>query len=239
MILIISDVHGRFGVINEQLEYAAKVMGENIEAVVVLGDLGIFESNLKKFFEREKQKFIKPLYFIEGNHEDFSCFDILVKKYGENLTHWHKSSIQKLGGVNFLCLGGARYMDLANTPMNSEIKTSDISNCLIHSPQAAQVIITHDCPEGIGVPNTPGLEFYGPPGFSGSCEILKHFKPRLWLFGHHHKWFDKIIDGTAFHGLPESWNGFGLLGPDLSFRPVVNLIERKYEPFWKRWFGGL
>lgn len=239
MILVISDVHGQFHVVNEQVSHAEDALSAKIDSVIVLGDLGLYESNLRKFFAREAQRFSKPLYFIEGNHEDFSQFDALLERYRDNFTHWPKGTVQNLCGIDFLCLGGARYMDLSNTPMNSEIRDGDIERCLSHRPDAAKVIITHDCPMEIGVPNTPGLEYYGPPGFARSGEILRRFTPKLWLFGHHHKWFSKTAGGTAFHGLPESWNGYGLLNDRLEFRPVASRIERKHEPFWKRWFGGL
>jgi len=34
-------------------------------------------------------------------------------------------------------------------------------------------------------------------------ECLKEHRPKLWVFGHHHKSFDKVIDGTRFVCLAE------------------------------------
>ena len=238
MILIISDVHGQFHVVNEQIEFAEDRLKKEVSSVIVLGDFGLFETNLRRFFVLDKKKFKRPLYFIEGNHEDFNAFDSLIKKYGEHFTHFARGSIQSVSGHSFLCLGGARYMDLMNTPMHSEIRDHDINKCLSHSKNSTRIILSHDCPSGIGVANTPGLEFYGVPGIARSGELLEHYDPLLWIFGHHHKWFSKKIGNTSFHGLPESWNGFAVLEENGKLTTFDNPIERIHESFWKRWFGG-
>lgn len=237
MILIISDVHGQFDVVNEQIEFAEGLLKKDVSSVIVLGDFGLFEANLKLFFIRNKKSFKRPLYFIEGNHEDFTAFDSLMKKYGKNFTHFSRGSVQSVEGHSFLCLGGAKYMDLMNTPMHSEITDNDINRCLKHSGNSAKIILSHDCPSAIGVPNTPGLEFYGSPGIARSEEILAHFQPFLWIFGHHHKWFVKKTENISFHGLAESWNGFGILEADGKFTTYENQVEKTHESFWKRWFG--
>ena len=236
MILVISDVHGQFHVINEQIDFAESALKKPVTSVVVLGDLGLFEVNLRRFFIRGKNRFKRPLYFIEGNHEDFGAFDGLVKKYGEYFTHFARGTIQSVDGHSFLCLGGARYMDLVNTPMHSEIRDCDIDACLAHPTGAVKIIFSHDCPSGIGVPNTPGLEFYGQPGITRSAELLRHYDPALWVFGHHHKWFFARTGNTSFHGLPESWKGFGILDDTLELTIFDNPVETAREPFWKRWF---
>ncbi len=239
MILIISDVHGQFDVINEQIDFIEGVLKKEVSSVIVLGDFGLFEVNLKRFFVRDKKSFKRPLYFIEGNHEDFNAFDVLIKRYEKNFTHLSRGTVQSIDGHSFLCLGGARYMDLVNTPMHSEITDNDINRCLSNAKDFVKIILSHDCPSGIGVPNTPGLEFYGSPGIERGGELMAHYDPLLWIFGHHHKWFAKKIENTSFHGLPESWNGFGILEDDGSFTTFENPVERTHESFWKRWFGKL
>ncbi|MBF0409297.1 MAG: metallophosphoesterase [Candidatus Riflebacteria bacterium] len=236
MIMIISDVHGRFNVVNEQVSFAENSLKKSIECILVLGDLGLFEVNLRRFFEKEKQTFCRPLYFIEGNHEEFSTFDKLLALNKSNFTHLARGSVQRISGYNFLCIGGAKYMDATNTPRASEITEKDIENCLNHEKKHVDIIISHDCPIKIGVPNTPGLEFYGPPGFTGSERVLEHFSPQLWFFGHHHKWFEKTTTETRFFGLPETWKGFILLDENYNVEIVKNVIENKKKSFWERFF---
>ena len=71
MILIIGDVHAEFGVINKQIRFVEKEYNTKIDAVIQLGDFGIHREPLMNFFHKQKQKFLRPVYYIDGNHEDF------------------------------------------------------------------------------------------------------------------------------------------------------------------------
>lgn len=224
MILVLADTHSQFFTINEQIDYAENKLGIGITCVIHLGDFGIFRPGLKKFFKKEAQRFTRPLYFVEGNHEDFTLFPWLVKKYEQHFRHLQRSQKHQINEYQFLALGGADYMDAMITQKGAVITESDIKTCLNLQPDEIDIIISHDCPKGIGVPNTAGLEYYGETGFKGSDELKEHFKPRLWLFGHHHKWFDYCDDRTRYVGLPASWQGFGVLGSDYEFRTFENKI---------------
>jgi hypothetical protein len=92
------------------------------------------------------------------------------------------------------------------------------------------IILTHDCPVGIGVPNSPGLAHYGETGFPRSDELIRHFKPKMWFFGHHHKWFSYRDNQTEYYGLSGIWKGFGLLGENYEFEFVKNKVEWTRTP---------
>lgn len=225
MILIIGDVHGQFRVINEQIRFAAENLGVNARAVIVLGDMGIYREPLHRFFDLEKGSFPLPVYFIDGNHEDFAHFSSLVHEYEQHIKWLSRSQVNEICGIRFLSLGGACYMDALNSPSGSEIKDCEIDSCLCRSKEEVDAILTHDCPSGIGVPNAPGFEYYGPPGFARSQELIEHFRPQKWFFGHHHRWFKNQLGGTEFYGLPESWKGFGLLNKNMEFSTHENEVE--------------
>ena len=240
MILFISDVHGRFQVINEQIAHAEQHTGRDVAEVIVLGDLGLFTEPLAAFFGRGGGRFSRPVSFLEGNHEEFDRFSELLETYREHLTWLPRGSTCCREGYRFLCLGGSAYMDALNTPPGAEIRDGDIDKCLCHGRDGVDIVLTHDCPCGIGVPSSPGLEFYGPPGFPRSQELLGHFHPNIWIFGHHHKWFQKETPETRFFGLPESWKGYALLDQD--FTLTVMTHEVPASPSWwerlvKKWFG--
>lgn len=234
MIMIIGDVHGQFQVINQQISFAETHTGKIIDAVIVLGDMGIYERPLKKFFSTDGKRFSRPVFFIEGNHEEFARFNDLVASYREFMTYLPRGHITTICDIRFLSLGGACYMDALNSPSGSEIKDHDIARCLAHQKGAVDMVITHDCPAGIGVPNSPGLEFYGEPGFARGHELITHYRPQKWFFGHHHRWFVGQIDTTEFLGLPESWKGFGLLDEQRQFTSFDNPV-----PLGEGWFRGL
>ncbi len=234
MLLIIGDVHGQFQVINEQIMHAETHCGCHVDAVIVLGDMGIFVDTLRRFFVDAKQRFMRPVYFVDGNHEEFSCFESLTEEYREFFTWLPRGRVTEIFGRRFLSLGGACYMDALNSPCGSEILDHDIDLCLRNPSDTVDMIVTHDCPAGIGVPGTPGFEFYGTPGFARSQELVAHFRPCRWFFGHHHRWFHASIAGTDFHGLPESWKGFGLLDENMNYQRVENSIRLEPDGWLRR-----
>jgi hypothetical protein len=175
-------------------------------------------------------RFSRPVYFVEGNHEDYSALPRLVEKYSDVITHLPRGTVRDIAGLSCLALGGAAYMDALATPPGSVIAPADMERCLALPAGSASVVLSHDCPAGIGMPSTPGFEHLGPPGFEGGDRIRDHIRPRAWLFGHHHRWFDRTVDGTQFHGMVESWLGYGLLGADGSFEAVRNEVAVPREP---------
>lgn len=233
-ILLASDVHCRFSMVNRQISHAEKTLGERVCAVIVLGDFGVFPWRLEEFFDRRGCHFERPLYFIEGNHEDFACLQRIAAKYSGLMSHLQRGTIRDIGGYRFLCLGGSAYMDAMNTPAGAEITPVDLAACMAHESGAADLMISHDCPAGIGVPGTPGFEFYGDPGFKGGLEIARRMKPGLWLFGHHHKWFETTHEGIRYLGIPEIWKGYALLRQGLNVTTVENYISEESPDFRER-----
>lgn len=225
MILFISDTHCAYHLINMQIEYAQEELGIPVSCVIHLGDFGIFRPQLYDYFIRKKGSFLKPVYFIEGNHEDFDAFDSLMKRYNNIFfKHLPRSTVTEIEGYKFLSLGGSAYMDAMTTPTASVIKDHHIDDCLNIPPENVDIIISHDCPQGIGVPNSPGLEVYGQTGFPRGDELANHFSPKLWIFGHHHKWFELNRDETRYLGLSGSRRGFALLGENFDFMIINHSI---------------
>lgn len=235
--LLISDVHTQFEVINHQIEHARKAVGQPVDQVLVLGDFGFFNDQLHDFFRRRERRFAAPVDCIEGNHEDHGSLLDLALRYGDCFTYLPRGSLRSVGRLRGICLGGARYMDAWSTPRGCEITDRDVQTCLRFDPDSVDLVLTHDCPAGIGVPNTPGLEHYGRPGVPRLCRLAEHYRPSLWCFGHHHKWFDLERDGTRYLGLPQSWLGYVLLSEDGEVTKVENEVAVAGRSRWKRWFG--
>ena len=76
--------------------------------------------------------------------------------------------------------------------------------------------MTHDCPEPIAAAivgelaclATPGQRFKLEPENESRTRnafrvMFEEHKPKLWIFGHWHVWFDQVIDGTRFLCIPE------------------------------------
>ena len=236
-VLLISDIHTRYAVINEQIIHAESSGEISIEQVIVLGDFGFFGDELHDYFRRANNRFLRPVAFIEGNHEDHGDLANLAERFADVVTYLPRGTVRDLGDRHGLCLGGARYMDAWSTPRGCEITTADIDACLVHASDAVDLVLSHDCPTDIGVPNTPGLEYYGKPGVPLLKRLSEHFHPQWWFFGHHHRWFEMSRDGTRYIGLPQSWLGYALLHPDGRIDLVRNEVVIKSRSRWRRWFG--
>jgi Icc-related predicted phosphoesterase len=236
-VLLISDIHTHYDVINAQIRHAETDCGQALEQVVVLGDFGFFGDQFHDYFRRRDQKFTVPVACIEGNHEDHGALYDLAKRYSDVLTYLPRGTLAPVGSWRSVCLGGARYMDAWSTPRGCEISESDIGACLAHEPDSVDLVLSHDCPVNIGVPNTPGLEHYGAPGVPGLEALAERFRPRWWFFGHHHRWFDESIDGTRYVGLPQSWLGYALLSSTGQVQLIHNEVPIESRSRLKRWFG--
>lgn len=235
--LLISDVHTKYEVIERQIEHATELDGVAPQQVLVLGDFGFFGDELHDWFRRKGHRFSAPVACIEGNHEDHGALPDLAERYADCFTYLSRASIRPIGRLRGLCLGGARYMDAWSTPRGCEITAADLEACLGHASDDVDVILTHDCPAGIGVPNTRGLEHYGPPGVPGLDRLAEHFRPTLWFFGHHHRWFELERAGTRYCGLAQSWMGYVLLSPEGKIRRIDNEIPIAPRSRWRRWLG--
>jgi hypothetical protein len=224
-------------VVDEQIAHAEATWGRTIERVVVLGDFGMFGPNLHDHFRRAGRRFSRPVSFLEGNHEDYCNLDRLVRDYADVVTHLPRGSVHPGGGGRMLCIGGARYMDAWSTPPGCEISDRDVARCLALDPGSVDLVVSHDCPAGLGVEHEPGLEHLGPPGDHGLARIADHLRPRLWVFGHHHRWHECEAAGTRYLGLPQSWQGYAIVDPRGALHRVENEVALPGRPGWLRWIG--
>lgn len=234
MILVVADTHCYYDIVNKQIAHAENVLGHTISSVIHLGDFGAYTSNLRDYFHKKNKSFTRCLYFIDGNHEDFSSLDKIVVKYKKHFTYLPRCTTHCIDGYRFLSLGGTAYMDSMITQRGAVITDAQINKCLTLPREKVEIILTHDCPVGIGVPNTQGLDFFGPTGFPRSQELAAHFRPKLWLFGHHHKFFAHHNGTTGYYGLCGAWAGYGLLDDTFGFTLIDNPIPWPPVPFVER-----
>ncbi len=232
--LIISDLHTNYKVINTQIRHAQETCNTPVSQVMILGDLGLFEDELKRFFRHQNNRFLRPVFFIEGNHEDYSALPELILKYMDVMTHLPRGSVHQFGPWSGLSIGGASYMDSVSTPPGSAITEQDIELCRSHHAGSVDLIFSHDCPSDLGVPGASGLKQFHSTGSPHLKKLTKEFHPQWWFFGHHHQWFDLDKDGIHFIGLPQSWEGFVLLRPDGDIVKIKNTVCIDTRPRWKR-----
>ena len=127
-VLLISDIHTKYEVINPQIRHAEESCGHPVSQVLVLGDFGFFGDELHDYFRRGNNRFLRPVACIEGNHEDHGALRSLADRYSDVVTYLPRGTVHRLGPWRGICLGGARYMDAGATPRGCEITNAGLGH---------------------------------------------------------------------------------------------------------------
>ena len=137
--------------------------------------------------------------FIRGNHDNP---DVCTRH-----TQWiPDGTIQD----DVMFIGGAFSIDRIyrnedfNWWKNEELNEEVFSRLLeIYNTSKPTVMVTHDCPLSV----IPMMHSHHWDDKSITQvflqKMLEAHKPKLWVYGHHHKSFDVVIEGTRFVCLAE------------------------------------
>jgi len=193
---VYGDLHANFRL----LHFITNKLLKDIDEVWIAGDFGYgFPSTFNTIVVPRI-----PVKFIRGNHdnpivrEDFNWKGFEYIKDGTI-----KDGVLFIGGAwsvdKEYRIPGVSWWDQEelNQPEMDEIE---------HSIEGKiDTVITHEAPYVMYPYLHPSLLFP-----NRTSEFLDHLrrkvlvgemKPNLWIFGHHHKHLEKVIDGTRFVGL--------------------------------------
>ena len=174
-LLIIGDVHGK---INEYWKILQKC--DKRYYSIQVGDFG---------FSKQHEWHLNNIDYSQhqinfGNHDDYTYLD-----KPHSLSNW---SISTSG---LMTVRGAYSVDKAyrtenvdwwaNEELNYEEMQRAIDSYISNKPK---IMITHDCP------HEARQSLFG---------ITENHQPELWVFGHHHKSKNEVINGTRFICLAE------------------------------------
>jgi uncharacterized protein len=172
-ILAIGDIHGDTGLVKRLAEKAVK---ENVDLIILAGDITMFESSTKNligpFMKAKKQVLLIP-----GNHESVATADFLAEMYPET-KNIHGYSFQKEN----LGIFGAGAGDIGI----NQIKDSEIFSLLKKGHESIknspkQIMVTHMHPKG------GKAEFSGFPGSAAVKRAIKEFHPDILITAHIHE----------------------------------------------------
>lgn len=171
-ILAIGDLHGDTGLAKR---LAKKAKDENVDLVILAGDLTLAEMSVKNLigpFVKEK----KQVLIIPGNHESVATADFLAELYGAKNIHGYAFSKDNLG------IFGAGGADIGP----NVVSETEIFNLLKKGHeriknQEKQIMVTHMHHKGSKAELS---------GFEGSRAIKKavnEFKPDFLISAHIHE----------------------------------------------------
>lgn len=194
-IVAVGDTHGRYA------RYKTAV--KNYQNTIQLGDHGVgFRSKENgKVLTNPPFDFMKKNNhrFIRGNHDN------------PGVCRLHKQWVKDghvENGVMFV--GGAYSVDQARRTegydwwREEELSYDEFYAVMdVYEKEKPTVMLTHDCPLMI-VHQMKSHHAYDNSRTQQALQAMfEMHKPKLWVFGHHHKSFDMEYDGTRFVCLAE------------------------------------
>jgi len=173
-ILAAGDIHGDTGLAKKLAEKAKK---ENVDLVILAGDLTMFEADTKGLIG-PFMKLKKPILLLHGNHESLATVDFLTELYGPYARNLHGYSIIK----NDVGIFGAGGSDLGFSPTSEREMFNTLSKAHKGIKDAKKTImVTHTHPF------KSKAEFSGFRGSKGVRKAIEKFHPDLMLSGHIHE----------------------------------------------------
>jgi Icc-related predicted phosphoesterase len=154
-----------------------------------------------------------PLYWIKGNNENFDL--IAAGDLPVGLHYLPNGTVQRIDGLAVAGLGGTFAPTMYDTraaelphPKKGSAKATELADRRRHfvreeveackAMREVDLLLTHEAPRPFRV---------GPAGRGNDAgktpinEILAAMKPRLHLFGHHHRFVEMAVQGVRSVGL--------------------------------------
>jgi hypothetical protein len=193
--LFIGDTHGAWGILNEFLKRYKD------HRIIQVGDLGLgFPPTINlatgKLFSRDPEFLPKNFRFLRGNHDNPEA----CRKYPNYLGDYGVDSETKA-----FYISGAFSIDKhlriegQDWWPDEELSYQELQNVIdLYEKVKPDVVISHTCPSHII------MQFMKPPMIPGHRtekalgQMWEIHKPKLWIFGHWHRHWDKTILGTRF-----------------------------------------
>lgn len=174
-ILAVGDIHGDTGLVEKLAEKAEK---ENVDVVILAGDLTFLEESTKNligpFVKKGKEVFIIP-----GNHESNITTDYLATKYSVKNLHGYSFKKNNLG---FFGAGGATDIG-PYTIDDKEIfeLLKKAHKYLEKNKTKKKIMVTHMHSKD------SQSEFSGVSGSEAVKKAIEKFQPEILINGHIHE----------------------------------------------------
>lgn len=197
---IIGDVHGKL----ESYIQLAK----GAEYSIQLGDLGFSYNAVVKNLDPVRHR------VLGGNHDNYELVDgKFVNQPPHFLGDYGTYVVPNFG--EFFFVRGGNSIDRDNREEGvdwwaaEQLSYADAFLALSEYKEVKpDLMLSHECPVSI-IDMLAGFKTWNgqPIRPSMTAQLLEQMfdahKPKLWIFGHHHKAFDMTIEGTRFVCLPE------------------------------------
>jgi uncharacterized protein len=196
----LGDIHGDFATVRRIMR-----LHPDIPFWVCVGDVADSEGRYEPF--------VAPLYWIKGNNENFDL--IAAGDLPDGLHYIPNGTVQRIDGLAVSGLGGTFAPTMYDTPAaelphpkKGGAKATELADRRRHfvreevdackTMREIDLLLTHEAPRPFRV----GAAGRGnDAGKTPINEILAAMRPRLHLFGHHHRFVEMQVQGIRSVGL--------------------------------------
>ena len=213
MIIIMGDIHGQFGLVNHVIDTLPK---DSI--ILQVGDFGWWPRFHNKIRTSSDGRMIDwnqyslntkgiPLYWCDGNHEDFE--DLEHREFNDVMknVYWMKrgSVLQLPDNRKVLFMGGARSIDMAYRVQGltwfpqEMISYKEIENL---PDEKIDIIISHTAPLEFYI----GSRYEDDPNRKVLSYLLEKYQPKIWAFGHFHNYKKGFAKGCHWTMLADTYS---------------------------------
>lgn len=209
-IAVAGDWHGNADFAGAAIARAAR---SHCEGIVHTGDFGIWPGEFGRRFLRSVDAALAKHHmwqmFVDGNHEDHWQLNSLpiqddgLRQVAENIWHIPRAHRWVWGDRVWMGLGGAvsldrKVRDLGRSWWPEEtISYADIQRA---RSGPVDVMVTHDCPAGVTVPNLPPDSVWDPQELANAtthreilASICADVRPDLLYHGHFHSRYSGVV----------------------------------------------
>ena len=212
----LGDIHGDF-------ESVRRIMRrhQDVAAWICVGDLP---------GDQERYEPVDaPLYFIKGNNENF---DVLASdELPDNLHYIRNATVERIAGLTIAGLGGTLAPTWYETPAaelphpkKRTARATELADKRRHfvreeveacrTMRGVDIFLSHEAPRPFRVGRMDA-------GKTPINEILAGMRPRLHLFGHHHRFSEQDVQGIRSVGLDLVSRSYLLIdGSTLRYQPL-------------------
>lgn len=206
-ILLAGDTHADYDNLCSLID---KASSNECSQIFVLGDLGYFPNHPGNSFmfhtisQHLSQHDIR-LNWLPGNHENWESISNFPKdgfhEIYENIFFSPTGNVFEINGTTFMTVGGAYSIDKAYRTRGvdwfpeEELTYADYELC--SSKGNVDILLTHDCPESIHIPNLLPIP-EAIPNRTLLDHIFREVKPKKLFHGHYHRWLESKIEIDDF-----------------------------------------
>lgn len=187
----LGDIHGDFASVRRIMR-----QHPDVGAWLCVGDVADADGHYEAFDA--------PLHWIKGNNENFDL--IASREFPASLHYIPNGTVQTIAGLRVAGLGGTFAPTMYDTPAvalphpkKGTAKATEIADRRRHfvreeveackALEDVDILLTHEAPRPFRVNGNDA-------GKTPINEVLAAMKPRLHLFGHHHRLVEVEVRGT-------------------------------------------